>query len=54
MDMVAVECPPDTRPGDSAEILGSHIEPWAQAELAGTIPYELLTSVSSRVQRVYG
>ncbi len=35
-------------PGDSKE---PHVEAWAAA--AGTIPYEVLTGVGSRVQRIY-
>jgi alanine racemase len=54
MDLCAVECPSDAQVGDWAEFLGPHIDPWEQAEAAQTIPYELLTSISSRVQRVDG
>jgi len=39
--------------GDRAELLGPGIDPWRQARDAGTIPYELLTSLSARVQRAY-
>jgi alanine racemase len=42
-----------TRIGDQAEILGPHVDIWAQARAANTIPYELLTSLSDRVQRMY-
>ncbi len=35
------------------EIFGPHISVETQAELAGTIPYELLCAVSKRVPRVY-
>jgi alanine racemase len=54
MDLCAVECPVETQVGDWAEFLGHHIDPWEQAEAAQTIPYELLTSISSRVQRIDG
>jgi alanine racemase len=54
MDLCAVECPVETQVGDWAEFLGPDIDPWEQAEAAGTIPYELLTSISSRVQRIDG
>jgi alanine racemase len=54
MDLCAVECPIETQVGDWAEFLGPNIDPWEQAEAAETIPYELLTSISSRVQRVDG
>jgi alanine racemase len=55
MDLSAVEVPDgaDARVGEYVRVLGEGIEPWAQARLAGTIPYELLTSVSPRVQRRY-
>lgn len=54
MDMCSVSCSNDTKPGDWVEFLGPRVDPWAQAQISGTIPYELLTSVSGRVQRVYG
>jgi alanine racemase len=53
MDLTAVACSPATRVGEYAEWLSPHLDIWLQAEAAGTIPYELLTSVSGRVQRVY-
>jgi alanine racemase len=53
MDLCSVTCPPGTKVGDWAELIGPNVEPWTQAKTAGTIPYELLTSVSSRVQRIY-
>lgn len=52
MDLSAVRCSARTRVGDWAEILGPEMDPWLQAQAAGTIPYELLTSISSRVKRV--
>jgi alanine racemase len=54
MDLSAVNADPQTRVGDWAELLGPRVDIWAQAQEAGTIPYELLTSVSSRVKRRYG
>lgn len=53
MDLSACQCPPGTRSGEWVEVLGTHIDPWRQAEAAQTIPYELLTSLTSRVQRTY-
>jgi alanine racemase len=53
MDLSAATCPASTRPGDWAQILGPGIDPWIQAKAASTIPYELLTSVGARVERVY-
>jgi alanine racemase len=56
MDLSAVELPEgaQAKVGDYVRVLGPGIEPWAQSRLAGTVPYELLTSVSGRVQRIYG
>jgi alanine racemase len=53
MDLSAVECDASTKVGDWARILGDGLDPWTQAKSAGTIPYELLTSVSRRVRKVY-
>lgn len=39
--------------GDKVEIFGKNIPPAIIADTLGTIPYEILTSVSSRVKRVY-
>lgn len=54
MDLSAVSCPSKVQVGDWVEFLGPHVDIWEQAHRAGTIPYELLTSVSSRVERIYG
>jgi len=54
MDLCAALAPKSVKPGDWAQILGPGIDPWEQARAAGTIPYELLTSVASRVERRYG
>ena len=43
----------DARPGDSAEIFGEHMPLQELADKLGTITYEILTSVSRRVQRLY-
>ena len=53
MDLSALRVHAQTQPGDRVELIGPHVDPWAQAEAAGTIPYELLTSVTGRVQRKY-
>lgn len=53
MDMLTVSTPPNIRRGEWVELLGPHIDPWTQARLASTIPYELLTSISGRVLRVF-
>ncbi len=39
--------------GDEVEIFGEHIPVTELAEKLGTIPYEILTSISQRVRRVY-
>ena len=39
--------------GDTVEIFGEHVPIEQLSEARGTIPYELLTSVSPRVKRVY-
>ena len=43
----------DARPGDSAEVFGEHMPLEELADKLGTITYEILTSVSRRVQRIY-
>lgn len=49
IDVTDVEC----KPGDVVEIFGHHIKVEELAMLLDTIPYEILTSVSPRVKRVY-
>jgi alanine racemase len=51
MDLCAISCSPKTKVGDWAEILGPNMDPWVQSRSADTIPYELLTGISSRVDR---
>jgi len=43
----------DARPGDTAEVFGEHMPLQELADKLGTITYEILTSVSRRVQRLY-
>jgi len=43
----------DARPGDIAEVFGEHISLDEVAAKLNTITYEILTSVSRRVQRIY-
>ena len=43
----------DARPGDTAEVFGEHMPLEELADKLGTITYEILTSVSRRVQRLY-
>jgi alanine racemase len=43
----------DAQVGDIVEIFGDHLPIAELANKLGTIPYEVLTSISHRVQRVY-
>ena len=43
----------DCKVGDQVEIFGAHVPVDRLAEARGTISYEVLTSVSERVKRVY-
>ena len=43
----------DAQPGDAVEIFGDKLPLQELADKLGTITYEILTSVSRRVQRVY-
>jgi alanine racemase len=43
----------DAQVGDIAEIFGDHLPIAELANKLETIPYEVLTSISHRVQRVY-
>lgn len=43
----------DAQPGDAVEIFGDTLPIQALADKLNTIPYEILTSVSRRVQRIY-
>ena len=49
IDVTDVPC----REGDSVEIFGEHLPAARLAEWLDTIPYEILTSVSDRVKRVF-
>ena len=49
IDVTDVPC----QEGDSVEIFGDNLPPTTLAEWLDTIPYEILTSVSNRVKRVY-
>jgi alanine racemase len=54
MDMTMVALPPGSAAvGDQAVFYGGPLELAAQAERAGTIPYELLTAIGPRVIRRY-
>lgn len=44
----------DVKPGEEVIIFGGNLTPlYAMAEVGGTIPYEVLTSISPRVARIY-
>ena len=49
IDVTDVPC----QEGDTAVIFGEQLPPGVLSDLIGTIPYEILTSVSNRVKRVY-
>lgn len=51
--MIDVTDLPECHPGDRVEIFGPNIPAAELAEILGTIPYEILTSVSERVKRIY-
>ncbi|MCB9032449.1 MAG: bifunctional UDP-N-acetylmuramoyl-tripeptide:D-alanyl-D-alanine ligase/alanine racemase [Chitinophagales bacterium] len=53
MTMIDISNISDVNEGDEVEIFGSHIAIKEQAQKIGTIGYELLTGISSRVKRVY-
>jgi alanine racemase len=49
VDVTGIEC----KEGDSVEIFGPNLSVSRLAEWVETIPYEIITTVSSRVKRVY-
>ena len=49
IDVTNIDC----REGDSVEIFGDHLPVTVLSDVLGTIPYEMLTAVSTRVKRVY-
>jgi alanine racemase len=49
IDVTDIDC----HEGDTVEVFGENIRVEEIAEKLGTIPYEILTSISSRVKRVY-
>ncbi len=49
VDVTDVDC----KAGDEVEIFGTHLPVTKLAEWIDTIPYEILTSVSTRIKRVY-
>lgn len=53
MSMIDLSGLPGVGVGDEVEIFGPHNPVETLAQLAGTIPYELVCAVSKRVPRVY-
>ena len=53
MTMIDVTDIPGVMEGDEVEIFGKQLPIQELAKAAGTIPYEIMTSVSQRVKRVY-
>jgi alanine racemase len=54
MDMCFIDITSvDAEEGDEVIIFGEHLPVWKMAELLDTIPYEILTGISGRVQRIY-
>jgi alanine racemase len=53
MFMVDVSDIPVVQVGDAAIVFGSELPLTELAQLAGTIPYEIMTGISQRVKRVY-
>jgi alanine racemase len=53
MTMIDVTQIPGVMEGDEVEIFGKQLPIQELAKAAGTIPYEIMTSVSQRVKRVY-
>ena len=51
--MIDVTDCPGVKAGDRVEIFGNNVTAVELAEILDTIPYEILTSVSQRVKRVY-
>ena len=49
IDVTDIPC----KEGDSVEIFGDKLPVTVLSDTLGTIPYEVLTSISERVKRVY-
>ncbi len=49
IDLTGIDC----KEGDTVEIFGEHLPVTVLSDVLETIPYEVLTSVSNRVKRVY-
>jgi len=53
MTMIDISGIPEATEGDEVEIFGEHVPVQQLALSASTIPYEIFTSISGRVKRVY-
>lgn len=51
MDLSAIGIHPGVRVGDEVVLWGDEVDPYEQADLAGTIPYEITTRIGARVER---
>ena len=49
IDVTDIAC----KEGDSVEIFGEHLPVQTLSDILETIPYEVLTTISNRVKRVY-
>ena len=49
IDVTDIDC----KEGDTVEIFGDDLPVTVLSDIMGTIPYEVLTSISNRVKRVY-
>jgi alanine racemase len=55
MDQIMVDVTdlPSCAPGDDVELFGPHLPVAEIAQKAGTIPWEVFTSITPRVTRIY-
>jgi alanine racemase len=53
MTMIDITDIPSVREGDSVQVFGKNLNISQVAKWAGTIPYEILTSIGQRVKRIY-
>ena len=49
LDVTGIDC----KEGDQVEIFGDNLPVTVLSDALGTIPYEVLTGISNRVQRIY-
>ena len=53
MTMIDITDIPSVNEGDSVQVFGKNLDIMQVAKWAGTIPYEILTSIGQRVKRIY-